>query len=85
MLGIVEAVGVGKVGVLTAQLLRLGVHLVHEGIHGSGHRLRQDVAGLVGGDHQHTVEQVLHRHGLSGLDAGGEAGHGGLRGGDGLV
>ena len=73
VLGVMEAVGVDEVGVLTAQIRRLGVHGCHKGGHGAGDRLRQNVAGLVGGDHQHAVQQVPYRHGLTDLDAGGTA------------
>ena len=73
MLGVVEAVGVGKMGVFTAQLLGLGVHGVHKGAHGAGDTLRQDIAGLVGGDHHHAVQQVPDRHGLAYLNVGGAA------------
>ena len=86
MLRIVETGGIDEVGVLTAQLLGLGVHLFHKGVHISGDRLGQHVAGLIGGDHQHAVEELLHRHGLSLQNAGGAAvliqtgGHGGVGG-----
>ena len=90
MAGLGQTGGVGKMGVLAAQLLRPLVHLLHEGVHGAGHGLAQDVARLVGGDHQHAVQQLLHRQRLAHLDVGGAAVlhhalHGGLGGGDALV
>ena len=50
MLGVVEPRGIHEVGVLAAESLRLGVHLLHKGADGAGHRLRQDGPCLVGGD-----------------------------------
>ena len=90
MAGLGKAGGVGKVGVLAAQLLRPLVHLGHEGVHRAGHGLTQNVARLVGGDHQHAVQQLLHRQRLAHLDIGGAAVlhhalHGGLGGGDLLI
>ena len=90
VLGVVDAVGIDEVGVFAAQGLGPGVHLSHKGGHGTGDGLGQDLAGLVGGDHHHAVQQVLHRHDLAGLDARGaavtgESLQGGGGGGDGLV
>ena len=90
MAGLGQAGGVGKMGVLAAQLLRPLVHLLHEGVHGAGHGLAQNVARFVGGDHQHTVEKLLHRQRFTHLDVGGTAVlhhalHGGLGGGDILI
>ena len=90
MAGLGEAGGVGEMGILAAQLLGALVHLLHEGVHGAGYGLAQDVARLVGGDHQHAVQQLLHRQRLAHLDVGGAAVlhhalHGGLGGGDLLI
>ena len=87
VVGIREAVGVGKPGVLALQRRRLVVHLLHKGLNGAAHRLRQDIAPLVGGGEHDAVEQLLHRQLLPHLDAGGAAvggdgGHRRLRGGE---
>ena len=73
VVGIVEAAGVDEVGVRATQLLRLGVHGVHESGDGTGVPVSQNVAGFVGGDDQHTLQQLLYRQDLAGLDAGGAA------------
>ena len=88
--GLGQAGGVGEVGVLAAQLLRPLVHALHEGVHGAGHRLAQDIARLVGGDDQHTVQQLLHRQRFTFHDVGGaavlrQAAQGAGGGGDGLI
>ena len=71
--GLGQAGGVGKVGVLAAQLLGALVHVGHEGVHRAVQRFAQDVARLVGGDDQHTVEQLLHRQRFALHDVGGAA------------
>ena len=73
MLGVVVAVGIHEMGVLTAQLLGFGVHPVHEAFHGAGDLFRQNGPGLVGGDHHQAVEQLLHRQNFPRLNAGGAA------------
>ena len=73
VLAVMKAGGVDEVGVLTAQSLGLGVHGVHKGVHIAADGLGQNDAGLVGGDHQHAVQKLLHRHDLAHLDAGGAA------------
>ena len=73
MAGLGQAGGVGKVGVLAAQLLGALVHVGHEGVHRAVQRLTQDIARLVGGDDQHTVEQLLHRQRFALHDVGGAA------------
>ena len=73
MLGVVQAVGIDEVGVFAPQLCRPGVHGVHKGAHAAADTLGQHVAGLVGGDDQHALEVVFHRHGLAHLDPGGAA------------
>ena len=88
--GLGQAGGVGEVGVLAAQLLGALVHVGHEGIHRAVQRLAQHVARLVGGDDQHTVQQLLHRQGLALHDVGGaavlrQALQGGGGGGDALI
>ncbi len=87
MLGVVQAVGVGKAGVLAAKGLRLGVHSVHKGVHAAADRLGQHVAGLVGRNHQHTLEVIFHAHGFPHLNPGGAAvgGKSGQRGGGGGI
>ena len=70
VVGILKAVGIGKVGILTANGLGTGIHLLDEGIDGAGHTLRQNVTGLVGGYHKNAVEKVLHGHLFPYLDAG---------------
>ena len=90
MLGVVEPRGIHEVGVLAAESLRLGVHLLHKGADGAGHRLRQDGPCLVGGDDEEALEQLPHRQDLSRLDPGGGAVvvkglEGGLAGRDALV
>ena len=71
VVGVVQAVGVHKVGVLHPQLLGPLVHQVHEGGDVPGHGHGQDVGGLVGGDHQQAVEQVMDGDLLPGHDVGG--------------
>ena len=90
VLGIMEPGGVHEVGVLAAQGLRLGVHLLHEGADGARDGLRQDGPRLVGGDDEKALEELPHRQDLPGLDPGGgavvvEGIKGGLAGGDTLV
>ena len=90
VLGVMKAGGVGKVGVSAAQGLGLGIHHIHKGGDSACHLLAQDIASLVGGDHQHAVEHLLHRHGLTLLNTGGaaviaEAGKGSGCGGDLLI
>ena len=71
MVGVVQAVGVYKVGALHAQLLGALVHLLHEGGDVAAYGHGQDVGRLVGRvDHQ-AVEQVLNGDLLSGYDVGG--------------
>ena len=70
VVGVLKAVGVGKVGVLTADGVGPGVHVIHEGLDGAGDSLGQNVAGLVGGYHQDAVEELFHRQLLSYLDTG---------------
>ena len=89
MVVIVVAVGIGEMGALHTQLRRLLVHQRHKFLGGAGHRLGQDVAGLIGGGDQIAVQQLFHGEDLSGLDAGGGAAGGDpyclCRGGDGGV
>ena len=59
MAGGVEAVGVGVVGVAQAQLLRLVVHHLDEGLHAAGHALCQDHAGVVAGVDEQAAEQLV--------------------------
>ena len=73
VLRVVESVGVDKMGVNTAQGLRFGVHLPNKGGHGTGDGFRQNMAGLIGGDQHHAVQQVLHSQNLAGLNIGGAA------------
>ena len=87
MVHALQTVGVGEMGVRAPQLRGPLVHPLHEGVDGPGHPLRQDVGGLVGGDHDDAVEQLLHRQLLPHLDAGvaavgGQVGDGRLRGGE---
>ena len=65
-----QAVGIHEMGVDTAQLRRLLVHLIHKGTDAAGNIGGQHVAGLVGGMDHGAVQQVLHRD----LGAGGDAG-----------
>ena len=73
MIRVVQSAGVDEVGVLAAKGFGLGVHGVHKGGDGAGVPLRQNVAGLVGGDDEHTLQKLLHRHDLPGLDPGAAA------------
>ncbi|MPN02420.1 hypothetical protein SDC9_149636 [bioreactor metagenome] len=73
VLRVVQTVGIGKVGILAAKLLGFGVHGIHKSVHTAADRLGQHIAGLVGGNHQHALEETLHRHGLAHLNAGGAA------------
>ena len=73
VLAVMQAGGVDEVGVLTAQSRSLFIHGAHEGVHAAADLLRQNVARLVGGDDQHTLQQLLHRQHLPGPDAGGAA------------
>ena len=79
VVGVRQAVGVGKPGVLTAQGRGLGVHLLHKGVNRAGHRLGQDVAPLVGRGEHDAVEEAVHRQLLPHLDAGIAAVRGGWR------
>ena len=88
--GLGQAGGVGKVGVFAPQLLGALVHARHKGIYAAAQRFAQDVARLVGGDDQHTVQQLLHRQRFTFHDVGGaavlrQAAQGGGGGGDLLV
>ena len=88
--GLGQAGGVGKVGVFAPQLLGALVHALHKGIYAAAQRFAQDVARLVGGDDQHTVQQLLHRQRFTFHDVGGaavlrQAAQGGGGGGDLLV
>lgn len=56
-----QSTGVDEVGVLAAEGFGLGVHGVHKGGDGAGVPLRQNVAGLVGGDDEHTLQKLFHR------------------------
>ena len=71
VVGVVQTVGVGKVGARHAQLLGSLVHAIHKGgdVPADGHG--QDVGRLVGRGDQQAVEQVLHRDDLPGLEVGG--------------
>ena len=65
-----QAVGVDKVRARAAELLRAGVHTLHERRDAAADIFRDDVTRLVGrGDHG-AVEKVLERHGLTDLDVG---------------
>ena len=57
---VVQAVGVGKVGVLHPQLCGPLVHLLHEGGNIPGNGNGQGVGSLVGGGKKQAVEQILH-------------------------
>ena len=70
MVRVVQAMGVGEVGVLHAQLLGLGVHPLHKGLGAARNCLGQDVTGLVGGGEQVAVEQLLHSEDLPSLNGG---------------
>ena len=89
MLRIVEAVGVGEVGILHAQLLGLGVHPGGELRRGARQGLRQNIAGVVAGGQQVAVQELLDGQRLPGLDVGGGAAQGQVHrlggGGDGGV
>ena len=58
-------------GVFAAQFLGPLVHVRHEGGDAAADGFAQNVAYLVGGDHQQTVQQLLHRQRLAGHDVGG--------------
>ena len=73
VLAVMQAGGVDEVGVLTPQSRSLFIHGAHEGVHAAADLLRQNVARLVGGDDQHTLQQLFHRQHLPGPDAGGAA------------
>ena len=55
-----QAVGVGEVGVLTAELGGALVHLLDEAGDAPGEVAAEDVAGLVGRLQHRAVEQILH-------------------------
>ena len=87
---VMVAVGVGKVGVVHAQLCGPLVHQFHKAGHIAGHRLGHYVAGLVGGGDEGGIEQVDDADLLPLLDvgcggAGADAGMEGAAGGDGLL
>lgn len=56
---VVIAMGVGKVGVLHAQLACPLIHQGHKVVHTAGDRLGQNIAGLIGGGGEGAVENVL--------------------------
>ena len=92
MIRVMQSTGVDEVGVLAAEGFGLGVHGVHKGGDGADVPLRQNVAGLVGGDDEHTLQKLLYRHDLPGLDPGAAAvrvvigvAEGVFRGGDLLI
>ena len=58
VLGVVETVGVHKMGVGAAQGRRFGVHAGSKGIHGPGNVHGQCHGGVVAADHHEAVEQV---------------------------
>ena len=66
-----KAGGIGKMGILAAQLLRPPVHVRHKGGNAAADGLAQNVAHLVGGHHQQAVQQLLHRQVLAGQNVGG--------------
>ena len=73
VLRIVEAVSIYEMGVFAAEHFCLLVHLVNKCRSGTSNCLGQNVAGLIGRNDHHTVQQVSHRHGFTGLDIGGAA------------
>ena len=64
---VVQAVGVGKVRISQAQGRRAAIHLRHEGGDRAAAVQRQRHGGVVAGLQQQTVEQLLHRQHLAGL------------------
>ena len=70
MVRVMEAVGIGKVGVLASQLLGLVVHHAHKGVDVTAHRLGQNLGGLIGRGEQQAVQKLLHRQHLPRLNIG---------------
>ena len=66
-----QSVGIGKVGVGTAQLRGALVHQLHKGADAAGDAVGNDVAGLIGAVDHRAVEQVLIAHDLAGANVGG--------------
>ena len=67
---VVEAVGVGEVGALAAQLPGFPVHVGHKLLHAAVHRLGQSLGRVVGGGEEEAVEQFLHRQLFPGFQVG---------------
>ena len=82
-----QAGGVDKVGVRHAQLRRPLVHLLHKGLRAPRQMLGQGHGRVVGRDHAHRLEHILHRQLLVLLQPDLAAPHGaGVGGGgDGVV
>ena len=62
-------IGVGKMGIHTAELLRSFVHQLREFLHASADMLRQGGGHLVRRSHEKPVERLLHGDLLSRFDA----------------
>ena len=74
VLGVGQAVGVGKMRVHAAKLRRALVHVLHKGRNAAVNTGGNDVAGLIRACEHRTVQQVDIPHLLAGLDVGGAAG-----------
>ena len=68
MVRVVEAVGVGEMGALHAQLLGLVVHSGGKVFLAARHSFRQGVAGVAAGGQQIAVQQLFNSEHLAGLE-----------------
>ena len=68
LLAVMEAVGIGEMGVLAAQLLRALVHGGHKGADVARDHLGQEVARVIGRRDHNAGQHVPHRHGLANLN-----------------
>ena len=74
VLGVGQAVGVGKMRIHAAKLRRALVHVLHEGRNAAVDTRGEDIAGLVRACEHRAVQQVDVPHLFAGLDVGGAAG-----------
>ena len=86
-LAVIQTGAVDEVGVFHSQLLGPPVHLLDEGLLGTGDVLSQRTGAVIGRGHRHGFEHIRHGHGLAHLqiDLTAPFGGSGLGGGDGIL